>query len=324
MFGKRLGFVICRGIAHCRLINKKGVIIKSMRIINLIFPLIVFTIFVLGGCGPKDEKRPPAQKAGKAAAGDIILATTSSTQDSGLLDVLIPGFEKKTGYRVKTIAVGTGQALKMGEKGEADVLLTHAVKLEKPLVDSGVVINYKPVMHNDFIVVGPEKDPAGLKLARDSIEAFKKIAEKGVLFISRGDESGTHNKEKEIWTAAGVYPKGKKFYHETGGGMGQTLNIASEKQGYTFTDRATYLSQKKNLKLAIVVQGDGELLNIYHVMQVNPEKFPKINAAGAREFVEYMVSPDTQKTIGQFGIDRFGEPLFHSAAGKKADELGKR
>jgi len=281
-------------------------------------------ILVAAGCGGKEEKAPAPQEAARQPqVKDVILATTTSTQDSGLLEVLVPDFEKKTGYRVKPIAVGTGQALKMGEKGEADVMLTHAMKSEKPLVDSGVAVNYKLIMHNDFIVVGPENDPAGVKQAKDSKEAFKKIADKGALFISRGDDSGTHKQEKDIWAAAGVTPKGQKWYQETGSGMGQTLSVANEKLGYALTDRATYLAQKKNLKLIIVAQGDRGLLNIYHVAQVNPEKFPKVNAAGAKSFVEYLAGPEAQKIISEFGRDKFGEPLFYPDAGKKVEDLGK-
>ncbi|WP_333871789.1 substrate-binding domain-containing protein, partial [Desulforamulus putei] len=238
------------------------------------------------------------------------------TQDSGLLDVLQPEFEKKTGYKLKVIAVGTGAALKMGEKGEADVLLTHAPKSEKPLVDSGVAVNYSLVMHNDFILVGPENDPAGIKEAKTTAEAMKKIFDKGAIFISRGDDSGTHKKELSLWQEAKLEPKGRKWYQESGTGMGATLNIASEKQGYTLTDRATYLAQKGKLKLAILKQGDKSLLNIYHVMNVNPEKFSKVNAEGGKAFVDFMVSKETQEIIGKFGVDKYGEPLFFPDAGK--------
>ncbi|KJR98877.1 MAG: tungsten ABC transporter substrate-binding protein [Peptococcaceae bacterium BRH_c4a] len=290
---------------------------------NLVLAAVVLFGLFLAGCQSKTEKAP-REAVKPPAVKDVILATTTSTQDSGLLEVLIPDFEKKTGYKVKPIAVGTGQALKMGEKGEADVLLTHAMSAEKPLVDSGVAVNYKLIMHNDFVVIGPENDPAGVKQAKDSAEASKKIAEKGSVYISRGDDSGTHKQELSIWKVAGINPKGMKWYQETGSGMGQTLNVANEKQGYTLTDRATYLAQKKNLKLVIVAQGDKALLNIYHVMQVNPEKFPKVNGAGAKAFVEYLVSPETQKIISQFGRDKYGESLFYPDAGKKAEELGKK
>lgn len=290
---------------------------------NIIPAAVVLFVLALAGCGSKTENAP-REAAKPPAVKDVILATTTSTQDSGLLDVIIPDFEKKTGYKVKPIAVGTGQALKLGEKGEADVLLTHSMASEKPLVDSGVAVNYKLVMHNDFIVVGPESDPAGVRQAKDSPEAFKKIAERGAVFISRGDDSGTHKQELSIWKSAGITPKGMKWYQETGSGMGQTLSVANEKQGYTLTDRATYLAQKKNLKLAIVAQGDRALLNIYHVMQVNPEKFPKVNGAGAKAFVEHITGPEAQKIIGNFGRDKFGEALFYPDAGKKVEELGKK
>jgi tungstate transport system substrate-binding protein len=229
---------------------------------------------------------------------------------------LIPVFEKKTGYRVKTISVGTGQALAMGEKGEADVLLTHAPEAEKKLVDSSAVTNYQLVMHNDFVIVGPPGDPAGIK-GKSSADAFKAIAAKDSIFISRGDDSGTHKKELSIWKKADVNPAGAKWYQESGQGMGATLLMASEKQGYTLTDRATYLAQKANLKLEILSEGDKGLLNIYHVMQVNPEKFPKVNAAGSKAFVEFMVAPETQKMIGDFGKDKFGQSLFFPDAGKQ-------
>nr|WP_156801981.1 substrate-binding domain-containing protein [Desulfurispora thermophila] len=278
-------------------------------------------VLAVAGCGARQSGSGPApeQNAGsdQSQVKDVILATTTSTQDSGLLDVLVPDFEKKTGYRVKTIAVGTGQALKMGEKGEADVLLTHAPKSEKPLVDSGVVVNYRLVMHNDFVLAGPAADPAGIKQAANTADAFKRIAQKGAIFVSRGDDSGTHKKELSLWEAAGIKPQGQKWYQETGSGMGQTLNVASEKQGYVLTDRATFLAQRQNLKLEILYQGDKGLLNIYHVMQVNPEKFSKVNAAGAKAFVDYLVSPETQKIIAEFGRDKYGEPLFFADAGKE-------
>ncbi len=290
---------------------------------NIIAIVVALFALALVGCQAKTETKETPKEAAKPEVKDVILATTTSTQDSGLLDVLIPDFEKKTGYKVKPIAVGTGQALAMGEKGEADVLLTHAPKSEKPLVDSGAATNYQLVMHNDFIVVGPENDPAGIKQVKGSADAFKKIAEKGAIFVSRGDDSGTHKKELSLWKAAEVEPKGQKWYQETGSGMGQTLTIANEKQGYTLTDRATYLAQQKNLKLVIVSEGDKGLLNIYHVMQVNQEKFPKVNAEGAKAFVDYMVNPDTQKIIGEFGKDKFGQSLFYPDAGKKEEDLGK-
>ncbi|WP_338833736.1 Tungstate-binding protein TupA [Moorella humiferrea] len=268
----------------------------------------------VGGTGGKE----PAQKK------EIILATTTSTMDTGLLDVLIPMFEEKTGYIVKPNAVGTGQALAMGEQGNADVLLVHAPEAEMELVAKGTVINRRLVMHNDFIIVGPPEDPAGIRGIKKADGAFKQIAAGKALFISRGDDSGTHKMEKKIWQEAGIKPEGK-WYQEAGSGMGQTLNIASEKGGYTLTDRGTYLALRKNLKLEVMVEGDRALLNIYHVMQVNPDKFPGItlNSDGAQAFVDFMTDPETQKVIGDFGRDKFGQPLFFPDAGKDEASLGQ-
>jgi len=253
----------------------------------------------------------------------ILLSTTTSTQDSGLLDVLIPIFEKNTGYFVKTIAVGSGQAMAMGQKGEADVLLVHSPAAEKKFVAEGYGINRRIVMHNDFIIVGPSKDPAKIKGIKLASEAFKKIATSNALFLSRGDNSGTHAKEKAIWKAAGINPEREKWYQQTGLGMGQTLNVAAEKKGYTLADRGTYLALKKNLGLDILVEGDAILLNIYHVIEVNPAKWPKVNATGAKAFADFMVSKETQEVIKTFGVEKFGSPLFFPDAGKKEEELGK-
>ena len=256
-----------------------------------------------------------APLASAVESKDVILSTTTSTVDSGLLDDLIPLFEKKTGFRVKTIAVGTGQALAMGEKGEADVLLVHAPASEKKLVDTGVAINYQLVMHNDFIIVGPAADPAKIK-GKTAADAYKAIDASGAIFVSRGDDSGTHKKELSLWKDANVVLTGKPWYQESGQGMGATLLMASEKAGYTMTDRATYLAQKANVKLEILSEGDKPLLNIYHVMQVNPEKFSKVNTAGAKAFVEFMIAPETQKVIGEFGKDKYGASLFFPDAVK--------
>ena len=291
--------------------------------------LMVFAL-MLSGCTSTPEAEPTPEPETEQANQevttpenpDIILATTTSTQDSGLLDVLIPMFEEQTGYRVKTIAVGTGQALAMGEKGEADVLLTHAPASEKPLVESGAVTNYQLVMHNDFILVGPSSDPAKVKDLKSVADAFKAISETSSIFVSRGDDSGTDKKEKGIWKDINI-PNEGSWYQETGQGMGQTLNIASQKEGYTLTDRATFLAQKDNLQLEIAVQGEKSLLNIYHVMQVNEEKFPKVNADGAKAFVEFMIDSKTQDIIGEFGMDEYGEPLFFKDAGKTEEEIGK-
>jgi len=253
----------------------------------------------------------------------IILATTTSTQDSGLLDVLIPVFEKKTGFFVKTIAVGSGQAMAMGQKGEADVLLVHSPAAEKKFVAEGYGINRRIIMHNDYIIVGPPNDPVRIKGVKPTSEAFKKIASEKGLFLSRGDNSGTHSKERDIWKAAGINPEGEKWYQQTGLGMGQTLNVAAEKKGYTLADRGTYLALRKNLGLDIFVEGDAILLNVYHVIEVNPAKWSKANGAGAKAFSDFMVSKETQDIIKTFGVEKFGSPLFFPDAGKKEEELGK-
>jgi tungstate transport system substrate-binding protein len=259
-----------------------------------------------------------ASSPAQAAEGgkNLILATTTSTQDTGLLDTLNPIFEKKTGYFVKTIAVGSGQAMAMGAKGEADVLLVHSPAAEKKFMAEGNGVDRKLVMHNDFIIVGPAADPAGIKGMKSAAQAMKAIGDKGPLFMSRGDNSGTNAKEKDLWKAAGVNPEGQKFYQQTGLGMGQTLNVAAEKKAYTLADRGTYLSLKKTLGMDILVEGDKSLLNIYHVIEVNPAKFPKVNAAAAKAFSDFMVSKDVQAIIGKFGVDKYGSPLFFPDAGK--------
>jgi tungstate transport system substrate-binding protein len=247
----------------------------------------------------------------------IILATTTSTQDSGLLDVLIPIFEKKTGYLVKTIAVGSGQAIAMAKRGEADVLLVHSPKDEEKFMGEGFGINRRIVMHNDFILVGPHNDRANIKGNRSIFSAFKKIALAKTLFISRGDKSGTNMKELEIWKRIGINPEGERWYIETGLGMGLTLNVASEKEGYTLTDRGTYLALKKNIQLDIMVEKDPFLFNIYHVIEVNPKKWPKVNNKGAKAFSDFIVSKEAQEIIKNFGIEKFGVPLFYPDAYKK-------
>ncbi|WP_338449340.1 substrate-binding domain-containing protein [Niallia oryzisoli] len=286
--------------------------------------LFALLLLVLGACGNNndaadkttDNKDNQTEQAAdtkeKAETKDLILATTTSTQDTGLLDeLIIPMFEEQNpNINVKTIAVGTGQALEMGTKGEADVLLVHAPASEEEIVASGDAINRQLVMHNDFIIVGPKDDPAGIKGLAIS-EAFAKIMSENAVFVSRGDDSGTHKKELEVWKKANLTPTDNASYLQTGQGMGATLQIANEKSGYTLTDRGTWLAQEKNLtNLQISVEGDEELKNIYHVMQVNPEKHDKVYAEGAEKFVDFMINNDTQKAIGEFGKDKYGQALF--------------
>ncbi len=254
-------------------------------------------------------------------AKPVILATTTSTQDSGLLDLLVPQFEKESGYQVKTIAVGSGQAMKMGERGEADVLLVHSPAAEKKFMADRFGSRRRLVMHNDFVLVGPATDPARIK-GTSAQEAMGRIARSQGLFLSRGDNSGTHAKELGLWKGAGVVPEREKWYQQTGLGMGQTLDVAAEKRGYTLTDRATYLAHKKRLGLVILVEGDNALLNIYQVIELAAGKNTRINSAGGQAFADFMVAPKTQELIGRFGVDKYGAPLFTPDAGKNPASLG--
>ena len=259
--------------------------------------------------------------ASSAWAGQaVILSTTTSTQDSGLLDVLIPMFEKKTGYTVKTISVGTGQSLALAGKGEADVCLVHAPDSEKKYVADGLLLNRRLVMHNDYLIVGPAEDPAKIKGMKSAVEALQRIAEAKANFVSRGDNSGTHQLEKKLWQEAKVSPSGA-WYLSAGQGMGATLGIASEKKAYVVTDRATLLAFKKRVQLVPLVERDRILLNIYSVMEPNAAKFPRVNVAGGKAFADFMVSAEVQEVIRTFGVDKFGEPLFFPDAGKREESL---
>lgn len=259
---------------------------------------------------------PPAAKA-------VILATTTSTQDSGLLDELIPRFEKQTGYPVKTIAVGSGQAIAMGRRGEADVLLVHSPEAEKALMAEGSGLNRRIVMHNDFVLLGPAADPAGIR-GKAAGSALQAIASAGAVFMSRGDNSGTHAQEQKLWAAAGLRPEGSVWYQQTGLGMGQTLAIAAEKRAYTLSDRGTYLALRRKLGLEILSEGDAALLNVYHVIEVNAARFSKVNAPGSRAFADFLVSKDVQTLIKKYGISTHGAPLFFPDAGSPEEGSGRR
>lgn len=241
--------------------------------------------------------------------GRLILATTTSTDDSGLLDYLLPDFQQRYNCRVEVIAVGSGQAIKTGEAGDCDVLLVHSRAAEDKFVADGHGINRQDVMYNDFVIVGPESDPAGIQGMTDAAAAFQKIATSQATFISRGDESGTHSKEKSIWAKADITPEGA-WYVSTGQGMGAVLTMASEQQAYTLADRATYLAQRDQLELVILVEGDKSLFNPYGVIEVNPEVHPGVNNALAHRFVEWLISLETQEKIGAFGKEEFGQSLF--------------
>jgi ABC-type tungstate transport system permease subunit/basic membrane lipoprotein Med (substrate-binding protein (PBP1-ABC) superfamily) len=273
---------------------------------------------------PAPTAAPAATAVERGGPKEIILATTTSTRDSGLLDVLLPVFEKASGYTVKMVAVGSGQALQMGQDGNADVLLVHSPAAEKTYMDKGYGKDRLLVMHNDFLIVGPTDDPAKIKGIKSAVEAFKLIAKAEATFVSRGDKSGTNTAELAIWKKAAITPTAEsKWYLQTGQGMGDTLNVTNEKGAYTLTDRATYLAKQKSLQLDILVEGDISLLNIYHVITVNYEKYPAVNKDGAKAFADFMVAADTQALIGKFGVDKYGQNLFYPDAGKNEADLGK-
>jgi tungstate transport system substrate-binding protein len=268
--------------------------------------LALLAALAIASCGDNGESGPSDAGSDR---GRMILATTTSTQDSGLLDELVPRFEAESGCSVKTIAVGSGEALELGEKGDADVLLVHSPEAEEEYMQGGHGISRKAVMHNDFIVVGPGDDPAGIKGAGSAAEAFTRIAKAEALFASRADESGTNTKELSLWEAAAIEPRGS-WYIETGQGMGETLTIASQKQAYTLSDRGTVLATD-NLDLDLLVEDGKDLLNPYHVIVVKGEG---VNRACAQKFSDWIISPKTQREIGRFGVAEYGEPLFAADA----------
>jgi len=276
----------------------------SLCFLALVFPLWIFTAY-----GAASKSR------------NIILSTTTSTEDSGLLDVLVPLFEKQTGYSVKTVSVGTGQALALAAKGDADVVLVHAPDLEKKYVAEGKLLNRRLVMYNDFVIIGPKDDRAKVRSMKSAAGALKAIAQAKANFVSRGDNSGTHVLEKSLWKAAGIERKGG-WYIETGQGMGATLAVANERSAYTITDRGTYLAYGKRISLPVLVEADRALLNIYSVMEVNPANGPRINSEGGKAFADFMIAPQTQNVIRTFGVEKFGQSLFVPVAGKKEEELG--
>ena len=286
--------------------------------------LLIALALTLAACGTGSSPTStvaPTTEVATLTNPNIILATTTSTQDSGLLDVLVPMFEEQTGYTVQTVAVGTGEALKMGEEGNADVLLVHAPSSEVTLMEGGHGQDRFLVMHNDFVIVGPAEDPAAIK-GLDPKDALVAIYNASAPFVSRGDDSGTHKKEVSFWQKDELDPAGQAWFFETGQGMGASLTVASEKQAYILTDRATYLANKDNLQLEILLEGNNTLLNIYHVITVNSAKSDKINYEGAWVFANFMVAPETQAVIAEFGVEKFGQPLFIPDAGKDPAELG--
>src|SRR5262245_58289321 len=251
---------------------------------------------------------------------ELVILTTTTTQDSGILRVLTDAFAKKSGLTVKAIVAGSGDILKQAARGEGDVLLTHSPAAEKTWLSEGNGTSRRLVMYNDFVIIGPEADPAkvkGLKAA----DALRRIAETKAPFVSRGDQSGTHVRELATWKRAGFDPRGQPWYRETGQGQGLTMDVAAQFQAYAFTDRGTYLVHAKRIGLPILVEGDPALYNIYHVMPVNNAKFPKVNASAATAFADWVVSPEGQRTIGDFGKAQYGRSLFVPAAALREDDL---
>ncbi len=304
-----------------------------------IFVAALAVLVLISGCAPSVVSAPTSPPGGTvntpaapqptpvprtANDKDLILATTTSTQDSGLLEVLIPLFQQQTGYQVKTVSVGTGAALALGARGEADVVLVHAPASEVQWMQQGNGTERLLVMHNDFIVIGPSEDPAKIKGDADTLAALRKIADAKAPFVSRGDNSGTQQLELSLWQKINITPKGQSWYIESGTGMGQTLTIADQRSAYTISDRATWLSFTGRVQLPIMVERDPVLLNVYHVMPVSPAQFPNvpINAAGGKAFADFMVAPETQRVIGEFGKDRYGQALFVPDAGKSDAEVG--
>jgi tungstate transport system substrate-binding protein len=311
----------------------------QMKKLPVLLSLLLIFTFLLSACTPAATPPPAANEPPKAVTeppaapteppaeptaaptaapeyprpgtvGYLVLATTTSTQDSGLLDYLLPDFEKQEGVKVDVIAVGTGQAIQLGKDGNADVLLVHARSQEDEFMSNKDGTRREDVMYNDFIIIGPESDPAGIKGMTDATEAFKKIAESQSPFISRGDKSGTNTKELAIWKNAGIEPAGD-WYISAGQGMGEVLTMANEQQAYTLSDRATYLARtKEGLALSILVEGDKVLFNPYGVIAVNPDKNPNINAAEAQKFIDWIISVPIQEKIKAYGVEDYGQSLF--------------
>ena len=311
---------------------------------NLILTLFLVPAFALSACAPAGAQQPlglstavspiieptsvpPTANHPIPANPKLILATTTSTQDSGLLDVLVPLFKNQTGYTIETVAVGSGAAIQMGQEGNADALLVHSPTAEKQFMTDGWGKDRFLIMHNDFIIVGPAADPAGIKSLgpKDAFVAIAKAGDAGkAVFIARADKSGTSTMELGFWKKAALDPVTNKsaWYIETGQGMGATLTIASEKGGYTLTDRATYLANKDKLQLAILLEDNNALLNVYHVITINPAKWPKVNYEGAMVFAKFMTDPATQDIIGKYGVEKYGQQLFVPDATKTDADLG--
>lgn len=267
----------------------------------------------LTGCGGQSAATSPSPEAAPTAPANptIRLSTTTSVNDSGLLGALQPAFEADTGYKLEITSKGSGAAIALGESGDADCLLVHSPAAEEEFVQEGYGVERIPFMYNYFVIVGPKDDPAGVAQCQQASEAFKAIAQAQVDFISRGDESGTHKKELEIWETAGIDPEKESYYISTGLGMGDCLTQANERKGYVLTDKATYLSMKDNLpELQILLERSDEMMNTYSLIEVNKEKNANVNNEGAEAFIAWMTSDKGKQMIAEYGQEEYGESLF--------------
>lgn len=277
---------------------------------------------VLIGCNSNTSTSENNRSSNVSENKEVILGMTTGIEDAGLLDVIIPAFEKETGYKTKTVSVGTGQALALAQKGEVDAIFVNSPPAEKQALQEGYIINRRLAMHNDFVIVGPESDEAKIKGTKDVLQALTTIANIQSQFISRADDSGTNKLEMSLWKQTSVTAKGSPWYVEAGAGMSQTLKIANEKNAYTITDRATYLFNKKVLSLQVLSEGDQKLTNLYSVSEVNKEKFSRVNSEGARAFTNFVLSDTGQELIAKHGKEQVGQYLFTADGGKSDKDYG--
>jgi tungstate transport system substrate-binding protein len=292
--------------------KRRKTMLKSKKRLAL-FVAMMMLLAVLAGCAQEGETpQSPEEVEGPAEVkGTVLLATTTSTQDSGLLDVLLPEFTNDTGWEVDVVAVGSGAAMAMGENGEADVLLVHSPAAERDFVAAGHGPERYDVMYNDYVIIGPADDPAGLATdaSNDAVAAFTILSETQTPFISRGDDSGTHKKELSLWKSAGIEPAGD-WYIEAGQGMGAVITMANDMLAYTLSDRATWLNYSADTDMIIVTEGDSKMFNQYGVIVVDPAKNDQINAEGALDFQNWIIGEKAQGLIAEYGIEEFGDPLF--------------
>jgi tungstate transport system substrate-binding protein len=294
----------------------------TRRLVVLLLSVLALAAAACGGSGSGASSGSAASSGGSSAAGGgtLVLATTTSVQDSGLLDKLLPIYEQQTGSHVKPIAVGSGAAIEMGANGDADVVVAHDPDAIAKWESDGTAGKASVVMHNDFVILGPKDDPAGVSKATSVEDAMRRIARAKALFVSRGDDSGTNTFELKMWDAAGVKPGGS-WYEETGQGMGETIQVAAQKNGYTISDRGTWLATGSSSGMAIDYQNDPKMINVYEVIPSTTKANARVNAAGAKAFAAFLLSPKVQRIIDTFGRAKYGQPLFHPDAGKSLDQV---